>query len=143
MPAVVKVDFPEIEGLGRLLLRQVMADIVKVVETKARELAPRGATGRLQKSIKGRVERGGERGVVAAKTRYAHLVHEGTGPHVIKARKSRYLSIRSGGARIARRSVSHPGAKGQPYLKDAVEQSRAETLRMLEAKGEQYLGEAL
>jgi len=141
-PVVFTVDFPEAEQVSRDVLRTAMPAMVQVVKARALELVPRW-TGKLAKRIRGRVEQGGERGVVAAQARHAHLVHEGTSAHVITARRSRFLKVPSRGVMLFRRSVWHPGTAPQRFLTDALEQSRSELSSLLSARGEDYLGEAL
>ena len=108
---------------------------------------PVGATKNLSKSLGARVERSGDRGIVYARARHAYLVHEGAAAHRIpkagKARKSKHLVIPTAGGMVFRQSAQHPGTKGQPFLKDALEGSRAAVERVLREKGESYLEGAL
>ena len=55
---------------------------------------------------------------VGSKLRYALVHHEGSKPHVIKARRpgKRLKFTVSSGATIYRRAVRHPGSKGRKYL---------------------------
>lgn len=51
---------------------------------------------------------------------YALFVEEDTRPHVIRARRARALRFRVGGLVLFRRSVNHPGTRGQHMLRDGL-----------------------
>ncbi|QRE81831.1 hypothetical protein F1734_17335 [Rhodococcus ruber] len=60
---------------------------------------------------------------VTATASYAAAVHEGTRPHVIRARNARALAFPGAGGRtVFRRSVNHPGTRPRPFLRNAAEQ---------------------
>lgn len=67
---------------------------------------------------------------VTATANYAAAVHEGTRPHVIRARNAKALKFPGPDGRpIFRRSVNHPGTRPRPFLRNAAEQVvREETL---------------
>lgn len=50
---------------------------------------------------------------------YAAAVHNGSQPHDIYPRNARVLTFVVGGARVYTTHVSHPGFKGNPWLRDA------------------------
>ncbi len=147
MAVLFTLDWPDNDAHSREVLRLAMWDMVQIVYAEAEERAPVGQTGRLKKSLGARVERSGDRGIVYARARHAYLVHEGAAAHRIpkagKPRKSRHLAIPSAGGMIFRQSARHPGTTGQPFLKDAIEQSKAALEAALVEKGESYLKEAL
>lgn len=61
---------------------------------------------------------------VSANARYAGWVHNGTAPHVIRARRAKALHFywpRVGGW-VFRKSVNHPGNAANPFLQDAVDE---------------------
>lgn len=60
------------------------------------------------------------RGDVFNNTKYALAVHEGTKPHIIRARKRKALKFDVGGRTVYASSVRHPGTKAQPFLSDAL-----------------------
>ncbi len=60
------------------------------------------------------------RGEVFNNTKYALAVHDGTGPHVIKARKKKALKFTVGGRTVYATSVRHPGTRPRPFLSDAL-----------------------
>lgn len=47
---------------------------------------------------------------------YSYWHHEGTLPHVIKAKKAKSLHFFMAGEEMFRKSVHHPGFRGNPYL---------------------------
>ncbi len=135
------VTWPSNASLTRKLRAEAMQQAVEVVEGKAGELVPK-RTGKLAGSLYGKVERGGEQGVVGAKAPHGHLVHEGTKAHSLHPRRREVMRIPSGGQALFRKSAQHPGAKGQPFLTDALEQSRGEIERIL-ANRDDLLKEAI
>ncbi len=143
MAVLYTLDWPDNEVHSREVLRAAMWDMVQIVYAEAEERVPVGPTGNLKKSLGARVEKNGERGIVYARARHAYLVHEGAAAHVIpradKPRKSRVLAIPTAGGLIFRGSARHPGTTGQPFMKEAMEASRAELERVLAEKGETYL----
>lgn len=134
------VDFPEAQGVSLALVKSLLPDIVHVVAVRARQKAPR-RSGDLAESIEERVEEDVPRGVVAATARHSFIVHEGTKSHPVAARDSKALTIWSGGI-VMRKSAEHPGTKGQPFITEAVEESRTEIAQGLQGN-ERALKEAI
>lgn len=50
---------------------------------------------------------------------YAAPVHEGSRPHVIRARNAEYLRFEWHGRIVFRKSVNHPGTRARPFLRNA------------------------
>jgi HK97 gp10 family phage protein len=118
-----KLEVPELEELAPKTRRKVMRPAARVVALRAREIAPdsgRSHKRKLNKSIRYQTQRAGLEGVVAAKAPHAHLVHNGTKPHDIAIPRENPHTI-----------AHHPGAKAQPFLIDAAEQTRDEVERVL------------
>lgn len=113
-----------------------MTRCVLVVEGVARREAP-VKRGTLRRSITSRVEAGGDRGIVGTNLSYARPVHEGSKPHVIRAKPGSALFWR--GARHPVKVVNHPGSKGNPFLVRAADMSRADVERELAAWGGRIL----
>jgi hypothetical protein len=141
------LDWPDNDAHSREVLRAAMWDMVQIVYAEAEERVPVGTTKTLSKSLGARVERSGDRGIIYARARHAYLVHEGAAAHAIprpdKPRKSKHLAIPTAGGVIFRQSAQHPGSKGRPFLKEALESSRAAVERVLRDKGESYVEGAL
>lgn len=78
-------------------------------------------TGRLRASgrMKFREGRRGPTGIVEYPVKYAASVHDGSGPHVIRARKKKALAFQLDGRTVIVKSVRHPGTQGRPFLADA------------------------
>lgn len=85
-------------------------------------------TGRLRAS--GRMKVGdaarGPRGVVEYPVDYAAAVHDGAGPHVIRARKKKALAFQYQGRQVVVKSVRHPGSRGKPFLRMAADEIASE-----------------
>jgi len=125
-----KLEMPDILAFPRKMRAKVIRKGSRVVALKARELAP-NRTGRLKKSIGYYVRRGGVEGKVSTKSPHSWLVHDGTAAHNIPAPKDiekrrRAFPLYAGG-----HAVHHPGARKQPFLTDAGEQSRDEVERVM------------
>lgn len=108
----------------------VVRDLVRRglnVESRAKQLCPVD-TGRLRSSITTEVAiSGGGIPVVRVGTNvdYAEAVHEGTRPHVIVPRNASVLRFPSrGGAIVFTRRVNHPGTRGVPFLRNALDAAR-------------------
>lgn len=56
------------------------------------------------------------RGSVINNAKYAAVVHDGSPPHTIRARRRKALRFTVGGETIFARSVRHPGAAPRPWL---------------------------
>jgi len=74
-----------------------------------------------QHSMNVRMMRTRVKGTVLNRAKYAAAVHDGSGPHIIRARKKRALRFEVGGKVVFARSVRHPGTKGRPWLAKAAE----------------------
>lgn len=81
-------------------------------------------SGGLKRSIGHRVFRRGNAAVLReqATAPHAKFVHDGTGPHEIRARNARALRFYwpKAGRVVYFKRVQHPGYKGNPYLRDAI-----------------------
>lgn len=51
-----------------------------------------------------------------ARMKYTMLEHDGTPPHIIRARRKKSLRFTVGGKVVFRRSVRHPGTTGSHFL---------------------------
>jgi len=60
-------------------------------------------------------------GGVEATADYAAAVHEGSRPHVIRARRAEALHFFWHGREVFRKSVWHPGTRSRPFLRNAAE----------------------
>lgn len=60
-----------------------------------------------------------------ATARHARFVHDGTRPHVIRARNARALRFQVGGRTVFARQVQHPGTKATNFLSAAVSEELA------------------
>lgn len=56
-------------------------------------------------------------GGVEATADYAAPVHEGSRPHVIRARHAQYLHFFWHGREVFTKSVNHPGTRARPFLR--------------------------
>lgn len=85
-------------------------------------------TGRLRASGRMKVAVGarGPRGQVEYPVNYAAAVHDGSGPHIIRARKKKALAFEYQGRTVIVKSVRHPGSRGRPFLADAAQEISTE-----------------
>lgn len=73
------------------------------------------AGGRMKLTIRAR----GPRGIVEYIAKYAAAVHDGSAPHIIRARPGKSLRFVVDGQVVYAKSVRHPGAEARPFLADA------------------------
>lgn len=135
------IDLPDPATVAADLVRELMPELTKIVAEDAKVRAPK-KSGKLANSIEDRLEDGGMKGAVAAKAPHAHLVHEGTHAHMTTTSK-RALVIPTAAGVLLRRSASHPGAKKQPFLTDALEGNAAAIAEAFRTKGESILQKAI
>lgn len=123
---ITRVDFdlnrPGLERQAAPILRKVHSSLTRKIATQARVDVP-VRTGNLGRSIREdpQVFTGPFRvtGGVTAHAEYAAAVHEGSRPHVIRARRAKALSFIWHGERVFFRSVNHPGTRARPFLRNA------------------------
>jgi hypothetical protein len=63
------------------------------------------------------------KGTVGNRAKYASAVHDGSPPHIIRARRKRALRFEVDGKVVFARSVRHPGTRGRPWLLEAAERT--------------------
>jgi HK97 gp10 family phage protein len=107
------------------------------VEGNAKREAP-VKTGNLRRTITSKVEQGGKRGRVGTNAPYARAVHDGSRPHIIRAKRAKAMMWP--GAAHPVRSVKHPGNKPNPFITRAADTSRGPVERELQAWGYKVLG---
>lgn len=75
-------------------------------------------TGFLRASLHERmgIGRFGPESHVGSDVRYALVHHQGSSPHLIRARQGRVLAFNKRGVRIFARQVNHPGTSANRYL---------------------------
>lgn len=110
--------------VGPILAREA-ASLTRRISAQAKMNVP-VLTGNLGRSIEEdairfvgpfRVETG-----VTAKANYAGFVHDGTRPHVIRARPGGVLAFPGAGGTVYAASVRHPGTRPRPFLKNAADE---------------------
>lgn len=122
-PGRVKLD----PGQPRLYVIEPNGPVQRDLERRmrralfvARSLVRRrtGALMSSMRTVSGRSKRYPYVDLIAGKPgmRYTMIEHDGSAPHVIRAKKRRYLRFTVGGAVIFRTSVHHPGTTGTKYL---------------------------
>lgn len=99
----------------------MVADTTRKILNRSRVLTP-VRTGNLRASQRMvmRVTRTAVIGQVETRVKYAHYVHDGTRPHIIRARRVSTLRFIWHGQVVFRRLVHHPGFKGRPFLRTAL-----------------------
>lgn len=138
------------DDLARTALAQAVFAGAKVVRDEAKRLCP-VETGNLRESIRikrkknpgwknatvlyqvgpGRSRKKGKDGKYTVDGYYSHMVEFGTAPHIIKAKKKKYLHLH--GDRFVA-EVDHPGAPAKPYLRPAFDNSITRVLETVRAK---------
>lgn len=99
-----------------------VARVTRRILNRSRVLTP-VRTGNLRASqyMTMRVRRTYVAGTVETRVKYAIFVHDATSPHLIWARRAKYLRFEAPtGVVHYRKFVRHPGTKGQPFLRQAM-----------------------
>ncbi|QPX62138.1 hypothetical protein PBI_INDLOVU_23 [Mycobacterium phage Indlovu] len=121
--ARVSIDEPALERESGRELRAFHRSLTRRIANQARADVP-VRTGNLGRTI-------GEMpqtyrpfhvgGGVEATADYAAAVHEGSRPHLIRARRAEALRFFWHGREVFRKSVWHPGTRSRPFLRNAAE----------------------
>jgi hypothetical protein len=125
MMHVDRVDLDISGGRARAIATSLsapkVAKVTRQVLNRAKVLAP-VRTGRLRASGKMdlKITDIGPTGSVTFTVRYAEWVHDGTRPHIIRAKNKKVLKFRVGGDVIYRKLVHHPGTEPRPFLARAL-----------------------
>lgn len=125
--ARIEIDEAALERESGIILRRKHRSLTRRIANQARADVP-VRTGNLGRTI-------GElpqtytpfhvSGGVEATADYAAPVHEGSRPHVIRARRAEYLHFWWHGREMFRKSVFHPGSRARPFLRNAGERVAA------------------
>lgn len=114
------------------ILQAQMRDLTRRIANQARQRVP-VRTGNLGRSIlEDPVTMVGPfraEGGVTAHAHYAAAVHEGSRPHLIRARNAAALRFEMGGRTIFATEVHHPGVRARPFLRNAADQVLGERTR--------------
>jgi len=106
-------------GQTRTIFKRWLNPTLDAVTAQAKQEAP-VRTGRLRESIhKEPIRWVGflkAEGKVVADAPYARYVHDGTRPHVIRARRAKALHFYWQGREVFVKSVNHPGTKPNPFM---------------------------
>jgi hypothetical protein len=120
-----RVDIDISEGRARALAVSkslpLVTNTTRKILNRAKVLAPVD-TGRLRSSgrMAIKITHIGPTGVVTFPVRYAQFVHDGTRPHIIRARRKKVLKFKVGSAVLYRPLVHHPGTRARPWLERAM-----------------------
>ncbi|AYD82021.1 tail assembly chaperone [Mycobacterium phage Saguaro] len=125
--ARIHIDEAALERESGAHLRRFHRSLTRRIANQARADVP-VRTGNLGRSIGELPQRyrpfhvdGG----VEATADYAAPVHEGSRPHVIRARRAEALHFWWHGREMFRKSVFHPGVRARPFLRNAGERVAA------------------
>ena len=149
MPRVHRLDrleCPPLEEIAPRARRKIMRQAVRVGALKARQLAPdsgRRHKSKLNKSIRYDVLDAGLTGRIKARAPHAHLVHDGTKAHRIPApkdplRRRKVFPLFAGG-----HPEWHPGARPNPFLVRAAEETLPEMERVMREGAEAAMAEVV
>lgn len=125
MMRVGRIDLDINNGRARAIATDLsaphVAKVTRQVLNRAKILAP-VRTGRLRASGKMdlKITTSGPSGSVTFTVKYAQWVHDGTRPHIIRAKNKKVLKFRVAGKVLYRPLVHHPGTRGRPFLARAL-----------------------
>lgn len=141
-----RMELPDLERIPIKIRRKAVRAGTRVVAVRTREIAPdsgRRHKGKIRKSVRYQVKKGGREGVVQVKSRYAHIVHDGAKGHWIRSKHGGVLVFRVGARRVVARAVWHPGVRGNPFLTRAMEERLREIETAMRRTAEEGIQEAL
>lgn len=117
-----RVNEAGLAGQVSPILRRTHSSLTRQIANQARINVP-VLTGNLGRSIREdpQVFQGPFRvtGGVTAHANYAAPVHEGSRPHIIRARHAQFLHFFWRGREVFVKSVRHPGTRSRPFLRNA------------------------
>jgi len=111
-------------------LSKATARSIKIIEGRAKREAPVNKNkggGNLRQSIRSRMITP-LTGEVEAGAKYAFWVHEGTRPHIIRAKNAKVLANKRGGMFFGK-IVKHPGTKANKFFDRAISASEKQVNR--------------
>jgi hypothetical protein len=119
----ITVDQGASAQIGVQAARRTVTDTTRRVLNRGTILTP-VKTGNLRSKNNSRVQQQGLRvvGTVFNQTNYAAAVHDGSKAHTIRPRSKKVLKFLIDGEVVFAKSVNHPGTKGQPWLRRALEE---------------------
>jgi hypothetical protein len=121
----VELERSRVLAVGVSHAAPLVFKVTRMVSNRSAQLAPvRTGALRASRRMTMRARPQSVTGTVSYTRKYATWVHEGTPPHVIRPKRKRYLSFYwpKVGHRVVFRYVSHPGTKGQPFLRQALQE---------------------
>jgi HK97 gp10 family phage protein len=141
-----KMQLPDLEQIPIKIRRKAVRAGTKIVALRTRETAPdsgRAHKGKLRKSIRYQVRKGGREGVIQVKNRIAHIVHDGAKGHWIRSKYGRFMAFRLRGRLVIARAIWHPGVRPNPFLTRAMEEKLPQVVDAMRKTAEEGIAEAL
>ena len=117
------------------VLDQAIDRIAPVAQAAIRRRAPR-ATGKLARYVS--IIHEGDRTIVHASGRIAHLITGGTAPHAIVAH-GHALELQGGGVVRFADSVRHPGTAPNPFVARGLDDARSDIDRIIDGAADDAL----
>jgi hypothetical protein len=119
----LQVDQSAVNRLASDQAVLLAADVVRQILNRATVLCP-VRYGNLRGHHKVRLARvpPGARGEVYNDAEYAEVVHEGSGPYIIRPKRKKALRFVVDGRTVFAKQVRHPGTRGRPWLARAGEE---------------------
>lgn len=134
---MARVDTRALEGAVARLDRELVVEFTRAMSFIGDSVANAARSTTLFKDRTGALRRSIMRGTVVStpdrisvdvgagggRLQYARAVHDGSVPHIIRAKSRQALRFVRGGDFVFRRQVRHPGTRPRPFLDQAVEQN--------------------
>jgi hypothetical protein len=115
----LELDRSHVLAVGNSLAAPYVAETTRRALNAGRVGSPvRFGVLRASHSMSMRVRRTYVAGRVEVRARYAHMVHDGTQPHIIRPKRKQYLRFtsRRSGKLVFTKLVRHPGTRPRPWL---------------------------
>ena len=137
-------EMPDLEALPVKLRRKIMRQAAKAVALEVRKVVPnsgRAHKGKLSKSIRYQVLKGGDEGKVYSTAPHAHLVHDGVQGGTYTARPGHVMVFYVGGEAHFTKTIHYKSQAGRPFLTETAEKMRPEIERILTEETDAALAE--
>ena len=137
-------EIPALDQIPAKMKRTVMRTAVKAVAVDLRGTVPdsgKSHKGKLKKSIRYQVRKGGDEGVVFSTAPHAHLVHNGVKGGTYTARPGHVMVFQSGGDTIFTKVIHYKTQRGRPFMTETAERMKPDIVRILQDGAEAAIAE--
>jgi hypothetical protein len=137
-------EMPDFDEIPNKLRRKIMRKAAKAVAVEVRKIVPdsgRAHKGKLKKSIRYEVLKGGDEGRVYSTAPHAHLVHDGVKGGTYTAREGHVMVFYIGSEPHFTKTIHYKSQPGRPFFVETAARMRPELERILTEGADEALAE--